>query len=64
MSRAPHGVRAGRKFRRFRPSIQTLETRQLLAVTIADPGFESSLDGASNNYGFYYNPAWDALDLR
>ena len=57
MSRTPHGVRAGRKLRRFRPTVQGLENRQLLALTIADPGFESSLDGASNNYGFYYNPA-------
>ena len=56
MSRAPHGPRAGRKLRHFRPTIQALEARQLLAVTIADSGFESSLDGASNNYGFYYNP--------
>ena len=56
MSRAPHGPRARRKLRHFRPTIQALEARQLLAVSIADPGFESSLDGASNNSGFYYNP--------
>ena len=60
MSRAPHGPHAGRKIRRFRPTVQALEERQLLAVTIADPGFESSLDGANNNYGFYYQPPGSA----
>ncbi len=54
MSRTPQGFRHGRKRRRFRPSVQSLESRELLTVTLNDGGFEYIVVGNGN---FAYAPS-------
>ncbi len=54
MSRSPLGLRNGRKCRRFRPSVQSLESRELLTVMVGDGSFEAAVVGNGN---FVYGPS-------
>ncbi len=54
MSRTPQDRRYGRKNRHFRPAVQRLESRELLAVMVADGSFEAAVVGNGN---FAYGPS-------